>query len=269
MIPAKQAPLASVKPNKSEAPKPGDPDTRLSGAVTVTGPTPPIQTAKLGAYVLEIYGQTEIDAPHMVFQKDGKTVKTVTVTRDENLQILNTEVCKLTDGKDPNVVVCGALDCYRSNCYVFSLGDKVKLISTICTAGMPELESAQEGTKKELRVSDPNLDWGAHGRTDSILIKWSKGRFVLDSQEMKKHNPWQKPCKGFDDAIVENFKRHAANPELDEQIISMCYCGDSLEAKKYLDHIWPKHLAGKADYWRQITAEMKVSPYWSGSKHGQ
>jgi hypothetical protein len=275
MLPPKHYPIAQEQSSKMPSPKPGQPGTRLDGAVSITGPTPPIQTAKLGPYTLEIYGQDDAVAPHMVFQKDGKTVKTVTVARDEELQILNTNLCKLTDAKDPNVVVVGALNCSNRNCYIFSLGKTVKLISTIYTAETPLLERQRNSEMMELSVSDPNLDCGAHGRPASVLIKWNQNKFVVDRQEMKKQNPYSSTCKGFNQAIAEEFKHLESDdhipitfapPEFAEQIISMYYCGDGFRAKQYFENHWPKSSPGKAEYWRSLMAELKISPYWPGSK---
>jgi hypothetical protein len=210
----------------------------------------------------------------MVFQKDGKTVKTVTAGWNEELKILNTEICNLTDGRDPNVVVSGALNCSCSNCYVFSLGEKVKLISTVYTAGLPSLENAATDRKKRLRVSDPNLDFGAHGGCSSVLLKWHNQKFVIDSTEMKKQSSGRNSTTDFDKFLRDEFMRLAktdnvpitfAPPEFTGQIVSMYYCGDSRGARKYFQRNWPKEISGKAEYWRWLTSELNVSPYWLGS----
>jgi hypothetical protein len=278
LLPQNSSTPTASAPIQEATPGPGAKDTRLSGSVDANALLP-TQTAQLGAYILEIYGPAEAQAPYLVFKKGDKPIKEMEVGVNDQLELVNAEedgraqpLCQLTDGKDPNVVVMHYLAGGNNQCHIFSLGETVRQIATIKSCGTSLIfEKMKNSDMLEIVTEDLYRDFGIEAIAPQVMLKWSHGKFVLDTAEMKKRRLNANSGGLLHTTISDKFKNISpdagetitqAPPDLADQIIGMYYCGEGRKAKTYFDKCWPQRAGGKKAYWSFLISEMKKSPYW-------
>ncbi|MFN8555591.1 MAG: hypothetical protein U0103_29345 [Candidatus Obscuribacterales bacterium] len=216
-----------------------------------------------GHRTLEIW---DSQPAHYVFLQDGKPIRTqqvesgkVSLISPQTYDYQTSPAFHLTGKKDLFVVIQEESD----GRYL----DKVFKVAN----GMPKVTEFQAhgsmGVFKEDGVykfegEDYLEGFGAQTPDLTIVFRLHHGKLKLDKKSLRRRLPRDAELRAASHLIRQKIKDQNDIPvELFDQVIALCYCGETQKAKQFFNEAYPRNVSGKSFWWNFIQEQIALSPY--------
>lgn len=259
---------------RSESAKPATPEIAISDLRDA--PIVAFDEIEYKGHSLQLFEGDEQRAPHVAISQGQKIVKVLDMARGTKLRLMRLDHFQADPYGDAVLRLArrgrySIVESVRSGSYTYFVFDATNAFSLVDTihSGVFALEPYESHKKilLSMTVAEDQLDeFGARTvmPTINLLWQWNGKHFRLaNSQTTNVRIP------EFEHMIREEFAKYdpgseipiaSAPPELAEEVLSRYYSGDAISAYDLLSRCWPKHRAGKDNYWKFLLAEGKDSP---------
>jgi len=266
-------------------------DQSAVSPVAEESPESPVERTNLGPVVFECFTATDKHPAFFQFISNGHVAYKRNLDLVDSVKLLTVESrdSESSYSKGPlsshrvnslgsAVVRFGRFGAHKIAVESKSGGHFIYLIFTVSKhpRQVASLESESElallkvGRRVHL-VNYVGQDCGARGGGQAVTLGWNGKSFVLDTEAMR----LPPPTKDEIESLRCQFKEQIAFNNGDEQLTDPVQCElvpDTLElyyqgrgrlAKRIFNQTWPRHRAGRREYWRQIMEAGAQSEYWS------
>ena len=213
-----------------------------------------------------------------VYTKEGGKFQVGSIYEEEKTESLIPMGKDITGDKIPDLVISeftGGAHCC-SIFYIFSIGDKFKLIADI---------DAEDGDQSDFENldGDNNLefvtnDWTfaywktsfAESPAPKIILRYKDGAYHLASELMKTPPPKPEEMRRKAQEVKNDERWHDEMREIEERIpsslwgymLDLIYRGHKELARQFVDMAWPENKGGKEEFLEDFESQLSKSPYW-------
>ncbi|MBS2002407.1 MAG: hypothetical protein JST44_12935 [Cyanobacteria bacterium SZAS LIN-5] len=104
--------------------------------------------------------------------------------------------------------------------------------------------------------------FGAKRPDLTIVFKLQHGKLKFDKKSLKRMLPSDAELRNASHSIRQKIKEQNDAPiELFDNVIALCYCGETQKAKQFFNEAYPRNVRGKSFWWKFIQEQIKLSPY--------